>query len=414
MGLGAGLCRGKVCCLMVFAPTQLPTTATAWSLAGKKIRTSCCRSCWSRSRRKCRRAPCRVNLLVFLFPCCASAANDMPSQSTLSAPQETTLVHQLFRSIVASQLLCPDCGFISVSFEAYLDLQLEISAYTDTLQDMLEGERERGECNVNTATQVTLVTCVPLPAFTCPERLDANNLYRCAGCQNQVRAHKQLSLFQAPNILTIQLKRFRPGVFGKVWPRFAHDLFRACPFLIFVSPPLPYIQLNQYIQFPKLLNLTTVLTPGSDEGVLEYELYAVLLHLDMYNLTFFGHYICATKAADGTWWLCDDDKVEKISVDDVLKLNAYMVRGGGLKNDRLLISCARLGSSSTAVKRLATWRLRRIHPALLCPARRVQVTGQKHRYRHRRRNLQRLHLLPAPMAAGSLVDPNRMDSAPSE
>lgn len=100
-------------------------------------------------------------------------------------------MHQLFRSVIASQLLCPQCGFISVSFESYLDLQLEIHEYTDTLEEMLE-------------------------AFTCPERLDAKNLYRCENCQQQVRAHKQLSIYQAPNILCIQLKRFRPGFFGKV------------------------------------------------------------------------------------------------------------------------------------------------------------------------------------------------------
>ena len=53
-------------------------------------------------------------------------------------------------------------------------------------------------------------------AFTCPERLDSKNLYTCENCQSSVRAHKQLSVFHAPNLLCIQLKRFRLGVAGKV------------------------------------------------------------------------------------------------------------------------------------------------------------------------------------------------------
>jgi ubiquitin C-terminal hydrolase len=41
-------------------------------------------------------------------------------------------------------------------------------------------------------------------------------MYKCDNCQSSVRAHKQLSVFHAPNLLCVQLKRFRPGVTGKV------------------------------------------------------------------------------------------------------------------------------------------------------------------------------------------------------
>lgn len=55
-----------------------------------------------------------------------------------------------------------------------------------------------------------------LSAFTCPEKLDAENKYTCESCSQAVRAHKQLSLFSAANILVLQLKRFRLGMFGKI------------------------------------------------------------------------------------------------------------------------------------------------------------------------------------------------------
>lgn len=45
--------------------------------------------------------------------------------------------------MLASQLLCPECHHASTSFESFLDLQLEIRGYTDTLEEMLEGEGAR-------------------------------------------------------------------------------------------------------------------------------------------------------------------------------------------------------------------------------------------------------------------------------
>lgn len=126
-----------------------------------------------------------------------------------------------------------------------------------------------------------------------------------------------------------------------------------------------FAQVNKYVEFPKLLNITTYVTPGSDEGVLEYELYAVLLHLDLYNTTAFGHYICATKAADGSWWLYDDDRVSPVSADEVLKSNAYMVRTGFF--DRMAsrsLNSITYTSSSIGAKRPGTWWLAAIHHPL--------------------------------------------------
>lgn len=49
----------------------------------------------------------------------------------------------------------------------------------------------------------------------------------------------------------------------------------------------------------------------SDEGdgTDEYTLYAVVVHVDMLNASFFGHYICYTKDLCGNWYKLDDCKV---------------------------------------------------------------------------------------------------------
>eukprot|EP00730_Choanoeca_flexa_P000995 TRINITY_DN10432_c0_g3_i2.p1 TRINITY_DN10432_c0_g3~~TRINITY_DN10432_c0_g3_i2.p1 ORF type:complete len:600 (+),score=121.98 TRINITY_DN10432_c0_g3_i2:28-1800(+) len=188
--------------------------------------------------------------------------------------RETTIVDQLFTSTIASQLLCPECKYKAVSFERQIDLQLEIEEYTDTLEEMLE-------------------------AFTCPERLDAKNKWKCPSCYASVRAHKQLSVFEAPNVLAIQLKRFRLGTHGRV---------------------------GKYITYPNNLNLKNYMTPGSpDTDSLEYELFGIVIHLTVGNLTTFGHYVSVVKGCDGQWRIFDDQEVTPIDSDSIAKTTPYML-----------------------------------------------------------------------------------------
>ena len=44
-----------------------------------------------------------------------------------------------------------------------------------------------------------------------------------------------------------------------------------------------------------------------------YNLYAVIVHLDMLNASFFGHYICYVKDLRGDWYRIDDSEVGIIS-----------------------------------------------------------------------------------------------------
>lgn len=45
------------------------------------------------------------------------------------------------------------------------------------------------------------------------------------------------------------------------------------------------------------------------EGSDVYKLYAVIVHLDMLNASFFGHYICYVKDFRGDWYRIDDSEV---------------------------------------------------------------------------------------------------------
>ena len=123
-------------------------------------------------------------------------------------------------------------------------------------------------------------------------------------------AHKQLTVFQAPNVLTITLKRF--------------DLLRGGG------------KINKPIVYRENLSLKRVMSPNSEVGIVcvlggfllrkdtltDYELYAVIVH---YGPTIFGgHYVCFVKF-DDSWFLFDDTKVTEVSPSVVLKQNAYML-----------------------------------------------------------------------------------------
>eukprot|EP01018_Ginkgo_biloba_P000538 Gb_17492 [translate_table: standard] len=136
-----------------------------------------------------------------------------------------------------------------------------------------------------------------LTQFTAPELLDGENKYKCDRCKSYVKAQKWLTVHEAPNILTIALKRFQTGNFGK---------------------------LNKLIAFPEVLDMLPYMSGTGDKPPL-YKLYAVVVHLDMLNASFFGHYICYVKDLQGAWYKIDDSKVNPVGLDTVMSEGAYML-----------------------------------------------------------------------------------------
>lgn len=186
--------------------------------------------------------------------------------------QETTLIQHIFGGHLQSQVICTKCNTISNRYENMMDLTVEIHGDAESLEECLN-------------------------QFTGKEWLDGDNKYKCDGCNDYVKAWKRLTVHQAPNILTIALKRFQSGRFGK---------------------------LNKRVTFPENLNLTPYMS-GNDDGTDLYSLYAVVVHLDMLNASFFGHYICYIKDFEGHWYRIDDCKVSNVEVDEVLSQGAYML-----------------------------------------------------------------------------------------
>ncbi|XP_010540128.1 PREDICTED: ubiquitin carboxyl-terminal hydrolase 15-like [Tarenaya hassleriana] len=186
--------------------------------------------------------------------------------------QETTFVQHTFGGRLCSKVKCLRCHHESERYENIMDLTLEIYGWVESLQDAL--------------TQ-----------FTTPEDLDGENKYRCSRCAEYVRARKQLSIHEAPNILTIVLKRFQEGRYGKI---------------------------NKCITFPEMLDMIPFMTGTGDVPPL-YVLYAVVVHLDTLNASFSGHYISYVKDLRGSWFRIDDSEIHRVPMSQVMSEGAYML-----------------------------------------------------------------------------------------
>lgn len=207
--------------------------------------------------------------------------------------QKTTFIQQMFGGSLQSKVQCMRCHHESLCFENMLDLTVEIHGDIESLEDALA-------------------------QFTASELLDGENKYKCNRCKFYVKAKKQLAVHEAPNILTIALKRFKNGKFGK---------------------------LNKHVPFPEVLDISPYMSGTGDEPPL-YMLYAVVVHVDMLNASFFGHYVCYVKDMHGAWYKIDDAEVQPVQLHTVMSESAYILlysrsspRPPNVQNNEIAQSC---------------------------------------------------------------------------
>nr|GEU91512.1 ubiquitin carboxyl-terminal hydrolase 16-like [Tanacetum cinerariifolium] len=186
--------------------------------------------------------------------------------------EETTLIGLTFGGYLRSKIKCMKCGGKSEKNERMMDLTVEIEGDIGTLEEALK-------------------------KYTSTEMLDGENKYKCSRCKSNERAKKKLTLLEAPNVLTIALKRFQSGKFGK---------------------------LNKSIHFPEILDMAPYMSGTSDMSPV-YRLYGVVVHLDRMNAAFSGHYVSYVKNIENRWFKTDDDKVKEVDVKSVLTKGAYML-----------------------------------------------------------------------------------------
>uniref|UniRef100_A0A6B2KZ39 Ubiquitin carboxyl-terminal hydrolase n=1 Tax=Arcella intermedia TaxID=1963864 RepID=A0A6B2KZ39_9EUKA len=185
--------------------------------------------------------------------------------------EETTFIYQLFGGYLQNEVKCTICSNVSRKQEPFLELHLELCSGSFSLEESLEN-------------------------YTKIEQL---NGYQCEKCQALVDAQKQLSIYQPPNILMLQLKRFDLSLNG--------------------------MKINKSVVFSEHLDLKRIMSPLSEytEMDLQYELYGVIVHYG--SSLFVGHYTSFVNV-DGVWVLFDDERVTPLpNISVVMKQNPYML-----------------------------------------------------------------------------------------
>ncbi|KAM6326813.1 ubiquitin carboxyl-terminal hydrolase 42-like [Alca torda] len=204
---------------------------------------------------------------------CLHGSSDLDISS-----EATTVMHQIFGGLLRSRVTCLSCKAVSDSYEAFLDVPLDIKA----------------------AASVTAA----LEDFVKPEQLDGNNCLKCRQCDKMVAASKRFTFHRVPKVLTLCLKRFGDFTGRKI---------------------------RKVVKYPECLDLRPYMCQTAGEPLL-YSLYAVLVHSG--GSCRAGHYFCYTKASDGLWYQMDDSSVVLDDVDTVLRQQAYLlfyVRSSALK-----------------------------------------------------------------------------------
>lgn len=182
--------------------------------------------------------------------------------------KETTPLNQILGGYLKSAVRCLSCGHVSVTFQHFQDLLLDIRK-ADTIEEALEGYFSR-------------------------ERLEDMG-YKCESCKRKVSATKQFSLERAPIVLCIQLKRF--SVMGT--------------------------KLNKQITIKPRIDLSKFVSRKEVGEQLTYKLVAMVTHLGASQHC--GHYTAIGLTESGSFYNYDDSYVRPVSVQNVCNTNAYII-----------------------------------------------------------------------------------------
>jgi len=188
--------------------------------------------------------------------------------------KETNMIYQIFGGYLRSQVKCLECKYNSNTYDPCLDLSLDIKG-CDSVKRALE-------------------------LFVKPEILSKGNKYKCSRCKKLTDAQKQITIYEAPMVLTIQLKRFD---FTKSFSGSG--------------------KIGKIVDFDEVLSLGPYMSKLQQHENPIYHLYAVLVHYGSSCNS--GHYYCFVKNSNGIWYEMNDSSVSQVSLKTVLRQPAYLL-----------------------------------------------------------------------------------------
>lgn len=202
----------------------------------------------------------------------AAAANAPIDYEDRALVEQSSFIYQMFGGKFLDKTRCVECGTVTMRPDPFLVLSLALSSGASVEEAL------RNFCKI----EVVLKTDESLI---------------CGKCDKRVTVQRQTTFWQAPEILTIHLKRFDNS--GR--------------------------KINKSVAFSQTLNFSDVISrdsPAAQQGATTYSLYAMIAHYGPFIGA--GHYVAFAKL-DGQWYLFDDKDVHGINESIVMKQNAYIL-----------------------------------------------------------------------------------------
>lgn len=200
-----------------------------------------------------------------------------PYNASTVIPQNDLMrsfIGRIFGGFLLNVVICSSCNYKSEKLEPCFDISVDVYR-GNKLLDLLS-------------------------SFVQLETLDNNNKYNCPSCKKHQKATKAMSIYRAPRIMNVTLKRFEVGALG-------------CE------------KTKKEISFPLSFSMSLKTTKQSQPVWITYDLYAVVCHLG--SSLHIGHYITFIKGQHGFWNCLNDSVVTTVSQKTVisLKQEAYLL-----------------------------------------------------------------------------------------
>ncbi|EDO08179.1 ubiquitin carboxyl-terminal hydrolase family protein [Babesia bovis T2Bo] len=200
-----------------------------------------------------------------------------PYTSSVIIPSKDMMqsfIGRIFGCFLLNVVICKVCNYRSEKLETCFDISVDIYR-GNKLVDLLS-------------------------SFVQPELLDSANKYNCPSCKTHQRATKAMSIYRAPRIMNVVLKRFGMSETG-------------CE------------KSKKEVSFPLSFSMSLNTSKHPQPVWVTYELYAVVCHLGR-SLNM-GHYITFIKGQHGFWHSYNDSTVTTVSQKAVLGLrqDAYLL-----------------------------------------------------------------------------------------
>lgn len=253
-----------------------------------------------------------------------------------SSEEDNEYPFRLFRGTVESNVTCSACRATSCKIDPIEDIGLDILPVTKPSSASAPA-RGGSERNYSSSTRYTSSSRSTSPTsnlaladvtqaldrFISQERLDSG--YKCEKCGKVGKATKTSKLASIPPILTLHLKRFRYGGSGRA-ARSASGNNSDNGVSDYVGPS-GSAKVEGHVKFQSILDIKPYLTPklqDTDFKKAICRLFAVVVHSGKNSHS--GHYVTYVANMKGKdWWKMDDGKVVRVSLNEVMQAEAYML-----------------------------------------------------------------------------------------